>query len=268
MKVAFEKWEGLGNDFVLIDRRALGRDLSSDEARSVCDRRTGIGADGVLLIDRPQGVSGSMVVLNADGTRPEMCGNGLRCVAGFLSAGGGSASMMVRTDTGDLGCVVEACAEGLVEVEIAMGVARFHGDLVVPIRDDAGSVSNHLFERVSMGNPHAITFDPSEGATFDRVAPIVEKTLSGGTNVELVHMEGDVLVVRVWERGVGYTLACGTGACAAAAAACRRGLTPFGRDTTVRLPGGHLVIRVDESTLQVTMRGPARRVFQGEISLF
>jgi diaminopimelate epimerase len=176
--------------------------------------------------------------------------------------------MMVRTDAGDLGCVVEACAEGLVDVEIAMGVARFQGDLVVPITAEDGSVTNHVFERVSMGNPHAITFEASEAATFDRVAPIVEKTPSGGTNVELVHIEGEVLVVRVWERGVGYTLACGTGACAVVAAACRRGLTPFGRDTTVRLPGGNLSIRVSEPTLEVTLRGPARRVFQGELSLF
>lgn len=264
MKVPFEKWEGLGNDFVLVDAGALERPLDDRDVRAICDRRRGVGADGVLLVDRVAGLAGSMVVRNADGSRPEMCGNGLRCVAGYLLAAAGGASMVVRTDAGDLGCLVDAPLEGNVVVEVGMGSARFLDDLVVPLPTGEGE---RRFEQVSMGNPHAISFEPVSADLIDRLAPIVEKRPPGGTNVEFVRDDGQVLHVRVWERGVGYTEACGTGACAVAAAACRRGLRRFGEETVVRLPGGDLTVRVDRETLAVSMRGPARRSFRGELFL-
>lgn len=267
MKVQFEKWQGLGNDFVLIDRARLPRDLVDADVRAICDRRRGVGGDGVLLVDRAAGLAGSMVVRNADGSRPEMCGNGLRCVAGYLLGGTGGVSMVVRTDAGDLGCLVDGVGDGEVVVEVGMGRARFGEELVVEAAGAEGAARKHRFDTVSMGNPHAITFEPYDDASIDRVAPVVERAPRGGTNVEFVRDEGGVLVVRVWERGVGYTEACGTGACAVAAAACRLGKRELGREIVARLPGGDLFLRVEPETFEVSMRGPARRSFRGELEL-
>jgi diaminopimelate epimerase len=270
MRAPFEKWHGLGNDFVLVERSALPRELTDAEVRAICDRRRGVGADGVLMVDRTTGVAGVMVVRNADGSRPEMCGNGLRCVAGYLAGVGGALSLVVRTDAGDLGCSVEptegARVDGRAVVLVGMGKARFEGSLEVPLPAELGA-GRRTFDRVSMGNPHAVTFEPADEAFIDRFAPVVERAPVGGTNVEYVRDEGDALAVRVWERGVGYTEACGTGACAVAAAACRRGIRRWGAPIVVRLPGGDLTIAVDEASLEVTMRGPARRVFRGELEL-
>jgi diaminopimelate epimerase len=270
MRLCFEKWEGLGNDFIVIEHDSVEGPLADADIRTLCDRRRGIGADGVLLVSRREGLAGVMVVRNADGSRPEMCGNGIRCVAGYLLSGRSeSASIVIGTDCGELGCHVDVLRDGEVLVEVGMGRARFEADLEVPIPSstEEGREAVHRFAVVSMGNPHAITFDEYADAELDRIAPIVEKARTDGINVEVVRVEGETLVVRVWERGVGYTEACGTGACAVAAIACRCGISRFDADVTVRLPGGDLAIRVAEGTHEVRMRGPARRAFRGVTQL-
>jgi diaminopimelate epimerase len=258
----FEKWEGLGNDFAIF--RADEAEMRPGLARRLCDRRFGLGADGVILVSmdrsRPR-----MIVYNADGSRPEMCGNGLRCVASYLAARGAmEGELVVATDAGDRACSVHAIGPDRFEVAVEMGRARRGPDLRVTL---AGV--EHHFHSIDVGNPHAITFAPYDDAAIDRVGPAVAVTPPAGTNVEFCRLgDGpDRIAVTVWERGVGRTLACGTGACAVAAAACETGRAPFGAPIRVALPGGELSITVAPETRALRMRGPARRVFSGEVTL-
>jgi len=263
-ELPFEKWEGLGNDFIVIGRDEGTEAALSDECiRQLCDRRLGIGADGILLVQ--EGAALRMLVRNADGSRPEMCGNGLRCVVGWLAGraqGDALATVEVDTDAGPRRCeIVESSADRF-EVRVEMGVARPLPDLEVDVDGDSTR-----WAMIDVGNPHAIRFDV-DLAELPRLGPVVATAPSQGTNVELCRVvrakTGDVEIeVAVWERGVGPTRACGTGACAVGAAACAAGLADYGRAMVVRLPGGPLNIEVDERTQAVTMTGPARRVFRG-----
>jgi diaminopimelate epimerase len=266
-RLRFEKWEGLGNDFIVLAGQGP-MPLAEGKARELCDRRRGVGGDGVLLVDPISGQHPRMTVFNADGSRPEMCGNGLRCVAAFLVGDGiGNGTpreVVVSTDAGDKRCLVERVTPGLFDVTVEMGVARITGEIAVTIEG-----CEHRFHAVDVGNPHAITFAPYEEAAIDRIGPVVATSVPGGVNVELcrVHNEpdGTRIEVIVWERGVGRTLACGTGACAVAAAACETGRAPYGAPIRVGLPGGDLVITVGRERRDLIMRGPARRVFAGEV---
>jgi diaminopimelate epimerase len=258
----FEKWEGLGNDFVVFDEPGLAMDPAL--AARLCDRRFGIGADGVLLVSREhEGARPRMVVYNADGSRPEMCGNGLRCVVGHLAARGFAGTELgIDTDAGEKLCQVTTSEADRFEVSVQMGIASFHEDLRVPFEG-----SEHRFLCVDVGNPHAITFDPYEEPTIDRLGPVAATFPPGGSNVEFCRVASDRIDVTVWERGVGRTLACGTGACAVGAAACATGRARYGSPLRVALPGGELYITVTEGTRAIQMRGPARRVFSGEVVL-
>jgi diaminopimelate epimerase len=261
MRLAFEKWEGLGNDFVLIDAAEEGSvPLSDGAVQRLCDRRRGVGADGVLLVTGAAAGAPRMIVRNADGSRPEMCGNGLRCVAAHLFGQGAGASLRVATDAGDRACEVAAAGEGAFEVSVEMGAARRGADLAAIVDG-----REHRFLTVDMGNPHAVTFEAYDDRAIDLLGPVVAAIPPGGTNVELCRDEGGRIAVAVWERGVGRTLACGTGACAVAAAACDTGRARFGAPVRVALPGGELEITVAAGTRTVRMRGPARRVFSGEV---
>ncbi len=256
----FEKWQGLGNDFIVFD----GPDLRMDPALAtrLCDRRFGVGADGVLLLSR-EGDHPRMVVYNADGSRPEMCGNGLRCVVGHLASRGlEGAALDVITDAGTRVCEVIAADGDRYDIAVEMGGARFLDDLVVPFEG-----ADHRFLHVDVGNPHAITFAPWDDALVDRLGPHVATFPPGGTNVELCRLTPERIEVTVWERGVGRTLACGTGACAVAAAACATGRASHGAPIRVALPGGELQITVSDAARSIRMVGPARRVFTGEVVL-
>jgi diaminopimelate epimerase len=258
MRLSFEKWEGLGNDFVLVRDREAGVAIGSDLVRRICDRRHGVGADGVLVVgDAPP----EMVVLNADGSRPEMCGNGLRCVAALL-AGSSAKELAVRTDAGERVARVSWTGPDEALVEVEMG------------RAEIGAVSRQswggreiTFGAVSVGNPHAITFDGVEAREREELGRHVERATPGGTNVEFARQTArDAFEVVVWERGVGFTQACGTGACATAALACVNGAASFGVPVKVALPGGELAIHVS-ANLDIVMLGPARRVFRGTLEV-
>lgn len=270
----FLKVEGLGNDFVLLDLRQLDRAAFEDAAQrlerrapALCDRRRGIGGDGLLLVGPPQhgGSDATMRVINHDGSRPQMCGNGLRCVALLLSADLGRSAIAVDTDAGTKRCEARAHGapgpgcEGEVTVDMGPGL-------------DLGTASVASFDRplqaVSMGNPHAIVFtrageDPEVLARRHGPAIEVDPAFSEGTNVEFC-APGDELSLWVWERGCGITAACGTGACATAFAAARAGLCPYDAPVGVKLPGGRLEITVPgDPAAGIRMRGPARVVFAG-----
>jgi len=258
----FSKYQGLGNDFIVVEVAGPGA-LGVERAKHLCDRHFGVGADGVLLVSPgSEGSRARMSVINADGSRPEMCGNGLRCVALHLAIreNEGSSSFTVQTDAGVLGC--EVSREGdQAQVRTELGVAK----LLAPLSfDNRGETL--VFQRVSTGNPHAILFDKSfELAAIDELAPRVSAVIDGGANIEFVLERGpgwfDVVV---WERGVGRTLACGTGAVATAAAAVSLGRAEPGGPIAVDLPGGRLAIEIGR-TWETQLKGPAVRVYDGEL---
>jgi diaminopimelate epimerase len=266
----FFKYQGLGNDFVVIDRRQSGQDLDDARTRQLCDRHFGVGADGVLSILPEPGTAGRMVVHNADGSIAEMCGNGLRCVVKYLADRDPSrpTKLKVATGAGVLESELDWGADGVERVTVAMGPAR----LEAPILPHGGPfvrtpIEGHLGTAVSMGNPHLVLLDvaPPEAG---RLGPVIERhpLFPQRTNVEFVapRAQGG-LDVAVWERGVGLTLACGTGACAAVVASAMEGRSPFDQWVPVQLPGGLLDIKVANDLGQVWLRGAVRFVFQGTV---
>jgi diaminopimelate epimerase len=252
----FEKYEGLGNDFVVIeagDESAVSVDL----ARRLCDRRLGIGADGVLLVlpGRTPGTDGRMKVINADGSVPEMCGNGLRCVALHVARRKRLAegTLHFDTDAGPKRCDVEGEI-----VTIDMGIVKHTGDV---------SLEGWDWSLGDAGNPHAITARPATRAEIETIGPRIEKNayFPNGTNVEFAVITSPKEIdLIVWERGVGITQACGTGACATAAVAIAKGWVPAGDEITVRLLGGPLSVRMTADGHAI-MRGPAKFVFSGKV---
>ncbi len=258
----FDKVEGLGNDFVVVQAESEGG-FDAGLVASVCDRRFGVGADGVLLVlPARDGGSARMKVLNADGSVPEMCGNGVRCVALVLAAREAltRGELVVETDSGPRVCAFERDGR-TADVDVDMGVVRVTGERTLVV--DGESLP---FTLADAGNPHAIAYrdDPTRDLPRFGLPVATHASFARGTNVELVRWRGGALEVAVWERGVGPTLACGTGACAVAAVACARGEAVSGAPVTTRLPGGDLVIRHDTATGRTRMRGPARIAFRGE----
>jgi len=265
-RLAFEKYQGLGNDFLVVDA-ASDALLEIDRVRWLCDRHFGVGGDGVLIVapGESPGARAKMVVLNADGSRPEGCGNGLRCVALHLARADalGRGEYVIDTDAGPRPARVERDQDQAL-VTVGMGRGQVVGEHVARFRG-----REQRFQRISMGNPHAVAFDTGyDEAALDELGPEVSKSLPGGANVELATSVGELRFdLVVWERGVGRTLACGTGAAATAVAAALAGRAPFGVALEVRLPGGPLEVTVQQDSLEVTIRGPARFVFSGEVRL-
>lgn len=272
--LTFRKVEGLGNDFLLLDATAGTYEALLAEverlqphAPALCNRRTGVGADGLLLVGPgPNGEDGTMLVINHDGSRPEMCGNGLRCVAQHLAALRGTTTLRVHTDAGLKACEVRGSGRE-VEVTVDMGPGIDQGTRTV--------ASGRSFRAVSMGNPHAITFVEDEPeAVCRREGPAAEldPQFPDRTNVEFAQLHraegGHAITLWVWERGCGVTQACGTGACATACAAVWTDLAPARTPLAVDLPGGRLWITVPaDRDAGVRMRGPARVVFDGTVEV-
>ena len=255
----FVKYQGLGNDFLLVE----GPLMEAERARQLCDRRRGVGGDGVLTVLPPTtpGAVATMHIYNSDGSVAAMCGNGIRCVARHLADTRKlDGALLIDTDAGPKACTIHRGPDGQVtDVSVEMGPAKVEGheDFTVG-RERLRAV------RVSMGNPHAVLFDdPSRGRASD-VGPIIEAAVPGGVNVGFARAGPTGIDLVVWERGSGLTEACGTGACAAAVASARAGLVPTGEPVEVRLPGGALQITVGADLVRVTMRGPAEKAFEGE----
>ncbi len=260
---SFTKMQGLGNDFVVLDalRDVVPSDLPGF-ARLACDRRRGVGGDGVLLVERGDDAPFRMRMWNPDGSESEMCGNGLRCAAALLRERGYAEGVAeIETGAGVLKAVFEGEA-----VAVDMGIARLtRGEIGMTgspdeIPEGIGGIA------VSMGNPHLVVFVedadavdlPAEGDRLERHREFPQRT-----NVHFVQVLGpDEARVRVWERGAGATLACGTGACAVAVAGVETGR--LARRSTIRLPGGPLTIEVGEDR-RVRMTGPAETVFEGSL---
>lgn len=276
MALEFTKYHGLGNDFILIDNR-LSSDplLTSEEAVTWCDRHFGIGADGVIFaLPGQDGTDYTMRIFNSDGSEPEMCGNGIRCMARFVADLEGvtdSKSYRIHTLAGVITPKLEV--GGLVTVD--MGEPRLlAGEIPTTLVAPDQSVVEQPLEVagqswqvtcVSMGNPHCITFvEDVATIAIEHIGPQFEThaVFPKKTNVEFIQVvRPDYLKMRVWERGAGITLACGTGACASLVAAVLTGRSD--RRATIELPGGPLQIEWAESDNRLYMTGPAERVFSG-----
>jgi diaminopimelate epimerase len=257
----FFKYHGLGNDFVVVEGGPL---MGPERAVALCDRRRGIGADGVLTVLPPRESGAAyMHIYNADGSVASMCGNGIRCVARHLAETRGlEGDIGVETDSGERRCTVHRGPGGAVDsITVDMGVARLEGE------QDFDLGREHVKAlRVSMGNPHAVVFDGDLAPRADSLGPAIEAKVPGGVNVGFARTRDGGVDLTVWERGAGLTEACGTGACAAAVAAIRTGRIDGSHPVAVRLPGGTLQIAVD-ADLRVRMRGPAEKVFEGETGI-
>ncbi|MGD8318149.1 MAG: diaminopimelate epimerase [Myxococcales bacterium] len=273
MQLSFFKYEGLGNDFVLIEAEALGGlRLSTDLAVALCDRHRGVGADGVLVLDLE---TPSMGIVNSDGSVPEMCGNGIRCAALHLARRAAEPTLEVTIDTlaGPHRCRV-VNEPGAESVAVRMAPPSLvPSDL--PLKSEAPWLDHPLsvadrtvrFTGVSFGNPHAVTFDDLGEERFE-IGPAVQADphFPEGVNVSFVsNRSPDGFRLDVLERGAGWTLACGTGACAAAVAAVETGRAHRDEPLHIRLPGGTLVVTVGAPGDTVLMEGPARFVFRGEV---
>jgi diaminopimelate epimerase len=271
--IPFTKMHGLGNDFIVLDEfdsRVPPDFFKPERARFWCDRRLGVGADQILVIGRPsrthaidQGAQARMDIWNADGSTAEMCGNGIRAVALYLHDHApmelrGRPSYKIETGAG----VLEVSVHGRA-VRVDMGAPRLLADAPEALRLESEGIE---FWEVNMGNPHAVIFVPDVSKVdLEKLGPQIEKhaRFPKRTNVEFVQVVSkDEILVRVWERGAGVTLACGTGACASAVAAIHSRQT--GHVVRVRLPGGVLELAWDGSRKDsVWMTGPAVEVYQG-----
>lgn len=279
-KLTFTKMQGTGNDFVLLDALRQSVRVTPGMARTLCDRRFGIGADQVLVLAKSTVADFKMLIYNADGSQVEMCGNGIRCLARYAYERGHTKKheMTVETLAGIRTPVIQ---RGRVRVEMGAPVLEA---ALVPTRAK-GRVIDHPFSLkdvsrktqntvelamtcVSMGNPHAVIFvEDVDSIPLDEWGPVIERDpfFPKRTNVEFVQVKDpDNARVRVWERGSGATLACGTGACAVAVAGVLTGR--FHRDVTLSLPGGDLNVEWAADN-RVYLTGPAVFVFDGTVNL-
>lgn len=270
MTLQFSKYQGLGNDFVVVDGDPKAQFVARAAAAAICDRHLGVGADGVLLLTERDGAP-RMQVINADGSTPEMCGNGLRCVALHLHrAGKVGDDFEVQTDAGPHRC--EVLEGGRIRVAMPPASLRpedlpMRRSSTAPVIDGAFEVAGHALEltAVSMGNPHAVVFDLPDAARLQAGPALsVHDDFPDGVNAGFAtRRDATHFGLAVHERGVGWTRACGTGACAAAVAAVETGRAPRGQELSIDLPGGELLVRVDEAGAPVIMTGPAAYVFSG-----
>ncbi len=278
MEIEFTKYHGLGNDFILIDNRSDTEPIiTSEQAVRLCDRHFGIGADGVIFaLPGRDGTDYTMRIFNSDGSEPEMCGNGIRCLGQFLSdLEGKEAKTQYRIHT--LAGVITPKLQGEGKVTVDMGMPQLSAaQIPTTLAPPDQKVINTRLEVagqtwdvtcVSMGNPHCITFVEdvtaipleSIGSQFEHHPAFPQRT-----NTEFIQvLRPNYLKMRVWERGAGVTLACGTGACASVVAGVLTGKSD--RKATVELPGGCLEIEWSEQDQRIYMTGPAERVFAGRI---
>ncbi len=269
------KYHGTGNDFLMIEDLDDVGPLAPELVAALCDRHLGVGGDGVIRVTQGgDGSDFSMDYLNADGSVAEMCGNGIRCLGKLVFERGFTEKTELDVDTRagvkHLWLRVE---DGVVtSVTVGMGPPAFARS-AIPMRGpawetflgepfDVGGGMTVKASAVSMGNPHLVLFveDDPDRYHVAHIGPALEhhELFPEKTNVEFVQVRGDDLKVRVWERGSGETMACGTGACAALVAANEAGLVP--RRADVRFPGG--VVHVERTDDQVLLTGPAERAFE------
>lgn len=271
----FLKMHGLGNDYICVDCFRETRSFDSKETKELCDRHFGIGADGLILIRPSACADFKMEIYNADGSEAKMCGNGLRCACKFAYEHKicHKTGQIVETASGKRKATLLMKAGEIERIRADMGVPGYHAQRI-PILSEKGVVINepievrgqeYLMTGISMGNPHAVIFtDNPEQIPLDLVGPALEfhPRFPDRINIEFCKIENrHTIRARVWERGAGETLACGTGACAALAAAVLNEKT----DTKahIKLPGGVLEAEWDQTSNHMYLTGTATNVYEG-----
>ena len=275
----FTKMHGLGNDYVYVNCFEEKIDNPPAVARFVSDRHFGIGSDGLIMINPSKTADFEMEMYNADGSRGEMCGNGIRCVAKYVYDYGLTGKTQISVETlGGIKYLDLTVEDGKVSlVKVDMGKPELEADLI-PIISEREQVIDEPIEvdgkeyhmtGVSMGNPHAVIYvDDVKGMDLEKIGPKFEnhERFPKRINTEFVHcIDRQTVEMRVWERGSGETLACGTGACAVAVSSILNNLTDT--QVTVKLLGGDLQIEWDREKDRVFMTGPATVVFDGVIDI-
>ena len=275
----FTKMHGIGNDYVYVNCFQEKVDNPSEVAKFVSDRHFGVGSDGLILIKPSQIADCEMDMYNLDGSQGAMCGNGIRCVAKYVYDYDivPKTTLRIATKSGikELNLTVENGKVSLVRVN--MGSPILEASKIPVVSDQSQAVNQpikvnghtYYFTGVSMGNPHAVVYlDDVDNLDIEKIGPAFEKhpVFPDRVNTEFVKViDRKTLKMRVWERGSGETLACGTGACAVAVSSILNNLT--GEEVTVKLLGGDLKIHWDRLENLVYMTGPATTVFDGEITL-
>ncbi|HSD48602.1 MAG TPA: diaminopimelate epimerase [Actinomycetota bacterium] len=274
------KYHGTGNDFVMLEDLGDERPLSAELVAALCDRHRGVGADGVIRVTggRDGGEDFFMDYRNADGSLAEMCGNGIRCLGRLVFERGYTTStrLAVGSRGGTKHLSLEIVAGVVRSITVGMGAPAFEraripmaGEGPDPFLTEPFEVDGRTYKAsaLSMGNPHLVLFVEDDPGTIDvpAIGPRIEHDprFPEQANVEFVALEGDGLRARVWERGSGETMACGTGACAALVAANEAGLVPARAE--VRFPGG--VLTVERTDDDVLLTGPAERVFEATVDV-
>ena len=264
MRLKFTKMEGAGNDFVVVDSKRNKLQLKRDLLRKLADRHYGIGCDQILVVEpsRKAGIDFRYRIFNADGGEVEQCGNGARCFVKFVHAKGLSAKREIRVET--LGGPIVPRLEDDGDVSVDMGPPTFQGEETLIVSGESVRVA-----LVSMGNPHAVqVVEDVASAPVATQGPLLERHPRFPNRVNagyLQVLDRQRIALRVWERGAGETLSCGTGACAAAVSGIRRGLL----DSPVRVQtrGGALTISWRGGDNAVWMKGPAQTVYEGTIEI-
>lgn len=277
----FTKMQGCGNDYVYVDgsREKIDLEKKPELVRRLSDRHFGIGGDGVIFINPAEDADFEMEMYNADGSRSEMCGNGIRCVAKYVYDKG-------LTDKEEL-CIVSAGKKKYITltvedgkavmVRVNMGAPELSAEKV-PVKSEKEQVidepvmvggAEYRMTCVSMGNPHAVVFMADvENLEIEKIGPLFEnhECFPNRTNTEFVRViDRNTVQMRVWERGTGETLACGTGTCATVVACVLNGLTDD--NVTVKVLGGEIHVHWDREANLVYMTGPATHVFDGEVEV-
>lgn len=262
----FVKMQGLGNDYIYLNCLEEAPEDLPGLARRLSDRHFGVGGDGLICVCPSETADFRMRMFNADGSEGQMCGNGIRCVGKFVYDRGLTARTALRVETaaGVKGLRLQAEGGKVCAVTVDMGTPELEPPISVFVKG-----KSYTGRPVSLGNPHLVVYwEDLETLPLAELGPEFEHCshFPRRVNTEFVRVEDrDVLEMRVWERGSGETLACGTGACAAAAAAIAGGLT--GHRVAVRLPGGELSVRWDGGDAPMYMTGPAVTVFEGTVDI-
>ena len=282
--IIFEKYQGNGNDFILFDSR--NNDIynnylskSNIDINEICDRRFGIGADGVIFITESKDNNyARMIIYNSDGTEAEMCGNGIRCLVKYLQMNDSKKNISneYKIET-KAGLKIAKYIDGEISVKMGFPILESQ-DIPTKIQNKTNTLPYYPFEEklfksigyaVGMGNPHLVFFiDNLDIISITSLGPLFEnsKLFPEKTNVHFCQIKNrDNIKVKVWERGSGATLACGTGACAVHVAAYKLGLC--NTETIIDLPGGNLKIKWADNNSEVLMTGKAKKVFSGKLQL-
>lgn len=280
-KIDFTKMHGTGNDFILVEKSNLPSDLNYSEfARYACHRKFGIGSDGVLILSAHDDADFEMVMYNPDGSLAEMCGNGIRCIGKYIHDHklNKKTELRIMTGRGILPLKIMLADDGSVsEISVAMGDPDFtranipvSGDGITALAESIKLPDGceYEFYAVSMGNPHAVVFvEDVDNFPVKEKGPLFEchELFPNRINVEFIeHLTPESIKVRIWERGAGETLSCGTGVCASAAV-CRK-LGIIKNEVRVIIPGGELKVSFDKDG-SIYLTGPAVEVFAGSICI-